>query len=507
MNLIDRTIGLFSPMRGLRRLQARNAIDVLKTARERRSYDGARAPRRGNVWGRGKSANGAMASAMVSLRDHARDLVRNTPMARVPDVLSAHIVGTGIIPVSRTGNRKLDKQVNALFDQWSEQCLVSGELDFYGAQNLVLRSVVEGGDTFIRFLLRDSQSKLAVPLQLRLLEGDQIDETKHGTSSRGENHSATLGVEFDGDGARTGYWVRKLHPGEPHSFRNVESVFVDAQDMAHVYRPLRIGQARGVTWFAPVLLTARDLADYLEASLVKARTEACFAGFVKSNDPGMPANIASAASADKEKAEGALQKELELSPGMITRLEDGEDIVFAQPSSSNSFEPFVLQASMSIAAGVGMTYDQLTGDLRQANYSSLRAGKIEFRGIVRQLQHRMMIRQFCKPVWKRFIEAAVLAGKLPQRVSGYPSSWIAPGFEPIDPLKDLKADILAVRSGRSTWNEFVAEWGNDPQTQMDELQQINKDFDERGLVLDIDPRKMSSAGLMQQTEQGKGSVK
>jgi lambda family phage portal protein len=444
---------------------------------------------------------------MVSLRDHARDLVRNTPMARVPDVLAAHIVGTGIIPVSRTGNRALDKKVNALFDQWSEQCLVSGELDFYGAQNLVLRSVVEGGDAFVRFLLRDSKSTLAVPLQLRLMEGDQIDESKHGSSTRGQDHSTTLGVEFDADGARTGYWVRKVHPGEPHSFRGLESTFVDARDMAHVYRPLRIGQARGVTWFAPVLLTARDLADYLEASLVKARTEACFAGFVKSNDPGMPGNIASAASAAKEKATSNRDRELELSPGMITRLEDGEDIVFAQPSASNSFEAYVLHASMAVAAGVTLTYDQLTGDLRQANYSSLRAGKIEFRGIVRQLQHRMMIRQFCKPVWHRFIEAAVLAGKLPQRVSGYPSSWIAPGFEPIDPLKDLKADILAVRAGRSTWDEFVAEWGNDPQTQMDEIQRINKDFDERGLILDIDPRKMTSSGQTQSSEQGKGDRK
>lgn len=501
MSIIDRAIGVFSPRTEMQRLQARAAVRILREQVERRSYDGARAPRRGLVWSRGQSANATVAPALAPLRDRARDLVRNTPMARVPDVLAAHIVGTGIVPVSRTGNRALDRRVNKLFDDWQEACLISGEVDFYGLQALLCRSIVEGGEAFVRFLPRDSQSRLAVPLHLRAMEGDQIDETKHGPSGRTNAHSATLGIEFDTEGARTGYWVRKAHPGEPHTFRGLESVFVEAGDIAHIYRPLRIGQSRGITWFAPVILTARDLSDYLEASLVKARTESCFAAFVKSGDPGMPGNLAAATKVSAPKAK---PEELELSPGMVARLEPGEDVVFAQPTSSNSFEPFVLHAAMTIAAGIGLTYDQLTGDLRQANYSSLRAGKIEFRAIVRQMQHHMMIRMLCKPVWKRFIEAAVLAGKLPVRASGYPASWIAPGFEPIDPLKDLKADILAVRSGRMTWDEFVAEWGNDPQTQLDELERINKEIDARGLVLDTDPRKVGAGGTAQSVEQNQG---
>jgi capsid protein len=33
----------------------------------------------------------------------------------------------------------------------------------------------------------------------------------------------------------------------------------------------------------------------------------------------------------------------------------------------------------AVAQGFGLTYDLLTGDLRQANYSSLRAGRLAFK--------------------------------------------------------------------------------------------------------------------------------
>jgi lambda family phage portal protein len=498
MRALDRLIGVFSPRRELGRIQARSAIAMLDAAAAR-SYEGATAPRRGWSGVRRSSANAALRPDLVTLRDRARDMVRNTPMARVPDVLASHIVGTGIMPVSRTGNRALDKRVNKLFEEWQQDALVSGELDFYGLQALLVRSMVEGGEALVRFLPAPRVRGLAVPLQLRAMEGDQLDDSKHGLLGRQGDRQAVLGVSYDGDGRRAGYWLRPAHPGDVPALGQDTSVFVPASDVAHLYRVLRIGQSRGVTWFAPSLVAARDLADYLEASRVKAKIEACFAGFVKSQDVNMPATIV----ADKAKASpGRDLADLELSPGMMTRLEPGEDVVFAQPSSSTSFEPFVLHASMAIAAGVGITYDQLTGDLRQANYSSLRAGKIEFRAIVRQIQHHVVIRQLCRPTWSKFIDYAILAGKLRPRSEGYPVGWIAPGFEPIDPLKDLKADILAVRSGRMTWGEFVAGWGNDPQTQLEEIAAFNKEADELNLVLDTDPRKTGASGTAQQVPAG-----
>jgi capsid protein len=52
----------------------------------------------------------------------------------------------------------------------------------------------------------------------------------------------------------------------------------------------------------------------------------------------------------------------------------------------------------------------MTGDVRQANYSSLRAELVEFRRRVEQLQHGVIAHQLCRSRWARWIEAAVLAG-------------------------------------------------------------------------------------------------
>jgi capsid protein len=74
------------------------------------------------------------------------------------------------------------------------------------------------------------------------------------------------------------------------------------------------------------------------------------------------------------------------------------------------------------------------------------------------------------------------------RADGYPVEWIMPANEPIDPMKDMQADILAVRSGRMTWPQFVGMWGLDPDTQLDEIEAWFKDIDKRKIVLDTDPR-------------------
>ncbi|UJX46633.1 phage portal protein [Xanthobacter sp. YC-JY1] len=491
MNPLDRVIGFFAPRTALDRARARAALSLVEGVR---GYDGARIGRRGNGRSPSTSANAEIGPAQVRLRNRVRDLVRNNAhAARIVDVLAAHVVGTGIVPVSRTGDAALDKRVNELWAAWSDQCDADEQLDFYGLQTLAVRSMVEAGESLCRFRPRRLDDNLPVPLQLQQLEPDHIDGTKHGLLSAGRD---VLGIRFDALGKRQNYWLFRDHPGD--SVATVyESVPVPAAEVLHMYRKLRPGQVRGVTAFAPVVTMARDIADYHEAALVKARIEACFAAFIKSEDNG---NGGVPVGPETKGAKGERLQSLE--PGAIMELRPGEDVTFATPTASSSFDPFMVHSLQAMAAGVGVTYDQVTGDLRQANYSSLRAGKIEFRRLVEQIQYQTVIPMHCAPARRRFIDAAILAGKLPRRAQGYPCEWIPPANEPIDPLKDLTADILAVRSGRMTVPQFIAGWGNDPETQLAEIARVNGLIDGLGLVLDTDPRKTSRAGLTQARPEG-----
>jgi lambda family phage portal protein len=237
-------------------------------------------------------------------------------------------------------------------------------------------------------------------------------------------------------------------------------------------------------------MAARDLADLTDAMVVKTRVEACFAAFVTSGEAEPTVGVGQG-----QDPSGA--KLNELAPGMVNYLRPGEEVSFAAPSGAGQFEPVMMAALLAMAAGAGITYDQLTGDLRRANYSSLRAGKIEFRRLVEQLQWLTLIPTAMERIRTRVVETAILAGRLRDRKGGYPAQWIPPANEPIDPKKDLEADILAVRAGRMSPQEFIAAWGRDPRQVLQDFKAFWKLADADKLVFDIDPRQVSRAGLAQ----------
>jgi capsid protein len=106
---------------------------------------------------------------------------------------------------------------------------------------------------------------------------------------------------------------------------------------------------------------------------------------------------------------------------------------------------------------MGVSYTNDTGDLRQANYSSLREGKLEFRRRIEQFQHGTLVLQLCRRVWNRWIPNALLSGalELPGFVPYVAVKWIPPKWDWVEPLKD-KAEIdrsrpqVALRRHRGT---------------------------------------------------------
>lgn len=481
MNAVDKAISFFAPRVGVKRAHARLLL---------RQYDGAMSgPRRQGFGGRGSSANSETGGALRPLRDRARSMVRNTPHGHaIVDVMVRHVVGAGITPVWNTGSDRLDNQVRALWDAWTRRADAEGELDFYALQALWVRSMIEGGEALLRLVdTRYVDDRLA-PLRLQLLEGDHIDSARDGVV---EGARTRLGIRLGDWGRREGYWLFEHHPGEQvasWAAAGCASRYVPRDQLVHLYRPLRIGQLRGVTWLAPVLLAAKDLAELMQNTLVKSGVEASFAGIV-TNTGGGPVNMGQAADADT--GDTTMLPE----PGMMLHLKAGQDIKFAEPKTSTQFESVAIATLQGMAAGTGHTYDQITGDLRQANYSSLRAGKIEHRRLVEQVQWHDVIPRLDR-VADRFVDRALLAGSLRPRADGYPRDWVPPASEPIDPKKDLEADISAVRAGRLSPQEFISQWGRDWRKVIDDTGAFWRAADAAGLALDIDPRRPANGGSM-----------
>jgi lambda family phage portal protein len=490
MNAIDRVVAYFAPAAGLRRAAARVSLDHVRV------YDGATFGRRTDGWrATNASANVETKAALSTLRARSRDLTRNTWWGqRIKTVTVAHAVGTGVLPKPDTGNKALDKRVKQAWKKWGKHCDREGQLNFAGLLGLATGCVVESGEVLAHMVPVPPASvpRGVVPLELQLLEPDHLDAARDRVMMSGKarlsmDAEAVIvdqGIEYDRNGKRLGYWVHPVHPGARGLVMPTVSKRIDARDILHVYRKDRIGQGRGVPWLACTMLTGRDFADLQEAVVVKARIESCLAAFIKTNNTAR-----TLAQATQQTTPSGSQRRIEnFSPGMIAYLEQGEEVQTVAPSSSMQFEGVLRQTLLALAAGAGLTYDQLTGDLTHANFSSLKAGKIEFRRIIEQFQHLTLVAMLLEPLWDRWIEMAIDAGILPARAGGYPVEWIMPANEPIDPVKEMQADILAVRSGRMTWAQFVLAWGVDPDTQLDEIEAWFKEIDKRGIVLDTDPR-------------------
>jgi len=485
-NWMDHAIASVAPRMAARRVLARQAFETLT-----RGYDGASKGRRTDGWrAPGSSADTEIGVAGALLRDRMRDLVRNNPhAAKAVAVLVNNIVGSGIMPRAASGDDKLDRKVDALFTRWTSDCDADGQLDFYGLQTLICREMVEAGEVLVRRRLRRSSDGLPVPLQLQVLEADFLDATKSSNVGAGR---IVQGIEFDPVGKRRAYWLHPQHPGDAHGALRggLDSRPVPATEIAHVYEKQRT-QARGVPWGAPVIRSLRDLDDYEVAELVRKKTEACVTAIVFGDDESQQGIAPTVVDADGNRVE-------QFEPGLIAYARGGKDIRFNQPSATGGYGEYKRASLHTISAGFRVPYELLTGDLSQVNYSSIRAGLVEFRRQIDAVQWQLFIPMFCAPVWRWFTEAAWAAGQIP--TPDVPVEWSPPKFEAVDPQKDAMANLLSIRSGTMTLAEVIARQGRNPDAVLAEIAATNAKLDALGLVLDSDPRRVTKTGSAQTSD-------
>ena len=233
-----------------------------------------------------------------------------------------------------------------------------------------------------------------------------------------------------------------------------------AEAVLHIRKPIEAGQLRGLPWITPTLVRLFQMDQYMDAQVERQKTAALFVGFVTVASPD-EALLGETAMDD---GTGLAQ----LRPALFQKLLPGEDVTFSQPPGvGNDFDLFWYRVCLEVAAGVGLPYAVLTGDLRQTSYGSQRAGLIQFRRRMEQLQHGVFVFQFCRPVYQRWLADAVLAGALalpgfaadPRR--WWPVKWIPPRWEWIDPLKDRQAEKLAVDAGFKARADVVEAEGYD----------------------------------------------
>jgi lambda family phage portal protein len=416
------------------------------------------------------SADTELAGSLRALRDRSRALCRDVVYAkRAKQVVVNNVIGSGVgMQAQVSNNRKrlvteINDAIETAWADWSraDNCHTGGVLHFCDLERAAMSEVFVAGEAFIR-LHRRTFGDSRVPLGLELIEAERVADEYDVPQPLAAGNMVRLGVEVDSFGRPVAYWIKNYHPQELRTkisptAQSIERV--PAEDIIHLKLTDRWPQTRGEPMLHAAINRINQLGEFEEAAVVAARIGASKVGFFENpeGDIGI---------ADGTEADGTPSMTVEA--GEFTQLPPGYKFSSWDPNYPNdTFDPFTRAALRGIAAGVGVSYEALSRDYSQSNYSSSRLALLDDRDTWRALQ-QWWIRAFRQRLHREWLQAAVLAGQIPGiDVASYATNrarFEAVKFKPrgwswVDPTKEVAAYKEAEKAGYITKTDIIAATG------------------------------------------------
>lgn len=458
-----------------------------------RAYAGAAMGRTTADWvGLSTSADAEIYGSLRGLRNRSRQLCRDNEHAKNGlRLVVNNVVGQGIgfqsEILKRRGKGQLNEPVNdAIEKAWrrwgrARRCHTAGKLGWAQIQRVVMAGAVESGEILVRKVRRKFADS-RVPFALELIEADQLVDTWTGRAPNG--NQVRMGIEVDEWLRPVAYWLYPRHPGDNIATgipQTNEYQRVPADEIIHIGLFERPNQTRCVPWFHAAMVKLRHIGGTEEAEIVRARASAAVMGFVQHEDADLPEPD------DSADGEENGERVWDMAPGTIRELPPGTTFSGFNPSSANAaLDPFLRYMLRSVAAGIGLSYESLSRDYSQSNYSSSRLALLDDRDNWRVLQ-AWLIEVFHQEVFEAWLEMAVLCGELD--LPGYETDpeiyqavrWMPRGWDWVDPQREVNAAIAAVRAGFTTVADVVAAKGGDWEDVFKQAQRERQNAKDLGL--------------------------
>lgn len=311
------------------------------------------------------------------------------------------------------------------------------------------------------------------------------------------------GIRFDRRGAPVAYQIRNQHPVDLRP--NVELAEWKEvatkkpwgrQQIIHIYEQTRAAQSRGVAEMVVALKEMKMAHKLRDVNLQHAVTQSLYAAAITSDLPteavmsalGSTNNSEQVAEAINKYAVGYLSEigryvgnaqGLRVDGVRIPHLYPGTKLELMAPGKGgplgSDFEQSILR---SIAASLGVSYEQLSRDYTNTNYSSARAAMNETWKFM-QSKKKFVADKFASTVYRLWLEEAINAGEIttfPREMAPMLYSngvlnlnfeaiskcdWIGASRGQIDELKETQAAVLRINNGLSTAEDELARLGKD----------------------------------------------
>ncbi|MGE4519541.1 MAG: phage portal protein [Desulfobacteraceae bacterium] len=472
-NGVDSVIGLFSPVRQLRRMSARELLKEQKKRFAAGDMDNGWSPAGGE-----KDINQLISQKQQRVSQRVKQLVRDFPFfARAVSVRQDLVVGTGIKLQSRVRRnseplRIINKENEDFFKQWEDIADSSGVHHFSELCRLAKKSEMEDGEYL--FIKREiHNSKRIVPFSLQLIEPSRLSVI--GARVK-KGNIISQGIEFEPKtGQRVAYHIENEGYGKP--------VRIPAEYVIHGFKPIAPGQIRGISPLASGVVVADYLHDLIESTLDTTRKASKYLGFVTTPD---------ISGFQKGKTTTRDGKKIEnIESTILEYLNPGEKVEFADSNMpGTSHDSLILLILRMLSVSTETPFEMLTANYSGLSYSNHKGSRADMMRGIRSDQQRM-IKNLHSPVYKEIIRWGVLTGKL-KRPGFFETpeiwldhAWIPPGLESTDNLRDSKGNSESVKNGLRSPQQIFKESGQDMEEVLDDLSEFYRLAEEKGVPIEI----------------------
>jgi len=442
-------------------------IKKLSTIKTRGLYRmGTRQGQDADWIGSSVSSRSAAQQDRSTLLSRARDLAENNQFG-IQSVrkFGTNLIGKGIIPTVYSSNEVESDIIDQQWASWGKYA------DFYEIENIqslfriIVQTVFVSGSCFILRRYTNRQSPLRLSLQL--LEPEYLYNLLDNVNFKGNAIDGYIenGIQYDKYGRVDGYWLHKEHPGNVLRKTDMLPVYVPKKDCLLVSWAMRPETLMAPSWFNPVGNMMNDVEEYAYSDLVKRKISSCFSAFIRD-----PLDSPTDTEGDEE-----LDK---IIPGRIQVLPGGKDITFPNPPADNN-QDYMKSRKKDIASGLGITYETLTSDYQDVNFSSARIARDEQDLFYEQLQSHMVIPKICQPVFDWFLEELASRGLISDK--NVTVNWTVPVKPFIQPVQEISALESKLRLGMITPSEAVRAMGKDPEKHWAQIEADLKWLESHGL--------------------------
>ena len=425
------------------------------------------------------------------LRARSRQLMISTDIApSFINLVENHIVGDDgfrFCAKAKDGD-KLDEMANKALQKawaaWSDK----GYCDFYGDHDeasfdrLITRTVAIDGEVFVQELTDDMGNTC-----FRLFDPETVPVEYNLSSVNGRNN-VRFGIEYDTMNRPVAYYFRDQNGSYVfnggYQSGALRLTRIPAEQIDHIFVKDRIDLKRGFPWMAPSMVRFRMLSRFEDAALQNA--------IVGASKVGILSGEGAADVSDEMKDQSVQLADTEAA----TIYETDADVnfhTFDTQFPSSEYASFVKTNLRSLAAGVGVNYNTLSGDLEGVNYSSLKHGTTEERENWKKMQS-WFVRSWKKKQYKRWLKRALLvgipvSGSSTLRVQDFDKymccdfrgrRWFSP-----DPLKEANAIKARLNANLISPQRVIIESGLDPDEIFDEIERYHAMMKEKGIPVEV----------------------